>query len=280
MSATNASEGTRDLAALVRDAFATGTQRTDSGASTTSDLTMDEELNLHAIGWEPVELVSGYSAFATPAGLWSWGQGEIATATEAHTHAFASAINRIHRDAAAVGAHGVVGVAIERSVYPSHTEVALLGTAVRPVGAGARGANQVFVSDLSARDFSRLMLAGWEPLGLATGASFVYAPRRTVGAALAQQSQNVELTNYTEAMYSARELAMERMQQSALSMKGGGVVEVKIVEGPMPFAAHAIGFAAWGTVVRLSAQSHRVMSPTMVVSLNDPVVMFDAATLE
>ncbi|HUX05565.1 MAG TPA: heavy metal-binding domain-containing protein [Acidimicrobiales bacterium] len=280
MSAANIPGGARDLAALVRHAVATTTPRADRGASTTSDLTMDEELNLHAIGWEPVELVSGYSAFSTPAGLWSWGQGEIATATEAHAHAFANAINRIHHDAAAVGAHGVVGVAIERSVHPSHTEVSLLGTAVRPAGAGALGADQVFVSDLSARDFSRLMLAGWEPRGLATGASFVYAPRRTVGMALAQQSQNVELTNYTEAMYSARELAMERMQESALSMKGAGVVEVKIVEGPMSFAPHAIGFAAWGTVVRLSEESHRLMSPTMVVSLNDPVVMFDAVTLE
>ena len=274
-----ANDRSPDLAAVVRAAFAPSKSH-EGGASTTSDLSIDEELNLHAIGWEPVELVSGYSVFSTPVGLWSWGQGEIVAATEAHAHAFANAISRIHRDAAAVGAHGVVGVAIERSVYSTYTEVTLLGTAVRPIGAGAINASGLFVSDLSARDFSRLMIAGWQPLGLATGASFVYAPRRTMGAALTQQSQNIELTNYTEAMYNAREMAMERMQQSALSMNGTGVVEVKVVEGPMAFASHAIGFAVWGTVVRLAAQSHRPMTPSMVVSLDDARVAFDAATLE
>ena len=274
-----ANDRSGDLAALVRTATTAKPSHAER-TSTTSDLSIDEELNLHAIGWEPVEFVSGYSVFSTPVGLWSWGQGEIVAATEAHAHAFANAISRIHRDAAAVGAHGVVGVTVERSVYSTYTEVTLLGTAVRPIGAGAINASGLFVSDLSARDFSRLMIAGWQPLGLATGASFVYAPRRTMGAALTQQSQNVELTNYTEAMYNAREMAMERMQQSALSMNGTGVVEVKIVEGPMTFASHAIGFAVWGTVVRLAAPSHRPMNPSMVVSLDDARVVFDAATLE
>ena len=79
-----------------------------------------------------------------------------------------------------------------------------------------------FVSDLSARDFTLLQRAGWMPVGLAFGASFVYAPRRTAGTAMKQTRQNVELTNYTEAMYSARESAMEKMQRSALEVGGRG----------------------------------------------------------
>lgn len=268
-----------DLAALVREAVASLESKATSSTSMTSDLSLDEEFNLHAIGWEAVELVSGYSAFSTPMGAWSWGQGEITSATEAHANAFASAIQRLHHEAAAAGGHGVVGVHIERSIFSTHTAVSLIGTAVRPIGASRVGDDHVFVSDLSARDFARLVLAGWEPLGLATGASFVYAPRRTIGAALAQQSQNVELTNFTEAIYAARELAMERMQRSAIDLHGSGVVEVKVVEGPMAFAAHAVGFTAWGTVVRLAADQHRPMNPALVVSLDDPVVTFDAATL-
>ena len=91
------------------------------------------------------------------------------------------------------------------------------------------------------------------PLGLAVGASFVYAPRRSAGAAMKQKTQNVELTNFTEAMYAARESAMERMQRSALEVGGHGVVEVKVTEGPMDFARHAVGFTAWGTAVKLVA---------------------------
>ena len=42
---------------------------------------------------------------------------------------------------------------------------------------------------------------------------------------------------------------MERMQRSALEVGGQGVVEVKVTEGPMSFARHAVGFTAWGTAV-------------------------------
>lgn len=247
--------------------------------NTTSELTIDEELNLHAIGWEPVELVSGISLFSTPAGLWNWGQGEIVAASQAHDRAFTNAIARLHQEAASAGGHGVVGVHVERSIYPSHIEVTLLGTAVRPAGANSNKSSDVFISDLSARDFMMLMTAGWQPLGLAHGASFVNAPRRTMSAALQQQSQNIELTNFTDAMYAARESAMERMQRSALAIKGTGVVEVKVMEGPMAFATHAVGFSAWGTVVRLLEDAHRLTHPVSVVTLNDASTQFDAATL-
>ncbi|MHB8379879.1 MAG: heavy metal-binding domain-containing protein [Acidimicrobiales bacterium] len=268
-----------DAKADVRRAVASLERPAPNAQSTTSDLSIDEELNLHSIGWEPVELVSGVSLFSTPVGLWNWGEGEITSASEAHAQAFKYAIARIHKEAADVGGHGVVGVHIERSVYSTHIEVSLLGTAVRPVGTKSFDASNVFVSDLSARDFTLLMVAGWEPLGLATGASFVYAPRRTMGTALQQQSQNVELKNYTEALYSSRESAMERMQTMALELKGAGVVGVKVVEGPMPFAAHAMGFAAWGTVVRLAKDTHHPVRPQMVVSLNDLSIAFDAPSL-
>jgi uncharacterized protein YbjQ (UPF0145 family) len=136
-----------------------------------------------------------------------------------------------------------------------------------------------FVSDLSARDFTLLQRAGWMPVGLAFGASFVYAPRRTAGTAMKQTRQNVELTNYTEAMYSARESAMEKMQRSALHAGGQGVVEVKVTEGPMSFARHAVGFTAWGTAVRLVAEAHQFVQPQVVLPLDDAVVTFDAESL-
>ena len=135
------------------------------------------------------------------------------------------------------------------------------------------------MSDLSGRDFALLHTAGWTPLGLAAGASFVYAPRRSMGTAMKQSGQNVELTNFTEAMYAAREAAMERMQTSALGLGGTGVVEVKVTEGPMDFAHHAVGFTAYGTVVRLLADEHRHVGARMVLPLDDPVVGFDATSL-
>jgi uncharacterized protein YbjQ (UPF0145 family) len=245
----------------------------------TSDLSIDEELALHSIGWEPVELVCGVSLYSIPMGVWNWGQGEIGYASSAYARSFAVATDQIHRECAKAGGHGVVGVHVDVDVHRHHIDVALLGTAVRPVGSKRASAESVFVSDLSGRDFSLLVAAGWAPLGLAVGASFVYAPRRSAGAALKQTSQNVELTNFTEAMYSARESAMERMQESALALRGAGVVEVKVKEGPMEFARHAVGFAAYGTVVRLVAESHQGLAPMMILPLDDPVTSFDVTSL-
>jgi uncharacterized protein YbjQ (UPF0145 family) len=257
-------------------ALARPEERTTAHAIT-SDLSIDEALLLHSIGWEPVDLVCGVSVTSVPAGVWAWGQGEIEVASSAHALAFQGAAGRITEECARVSGHGVVGVQIDVEVLRHHIAVELVGTAVRPVGSKAK--SDVFASDLSARDFSLLQQAGWVPLGLAFGASFVYAPRRSAGTAMRQKGQNVELTNFTEALYSAREAAMERMQSSALAMGGQGIVEVKVTEGPMPFAHHAIGFTAWGTTVHLEGKSHRYIEPRVVLPLDDAEVQFEAKAL-
>jgi uncharacterized protein YbjQ (UPF0145 family) len=263
----------------VRRALSTPRSADANVQTTTSDLSIDEELNLHSIGWEPVAVVCGVSLHSMPNGYWNWGQGEIVGASNAHATAVANATARLLRETGAVGGHGVVGVHIARAVHPTFVEISLVGTAVRPVDPTRRLDGGVFASDLSARDFTMLMIAGWQPLGLAVGASFVFVPRRSVGTTIQQQMQNVELTNFTEAMYSSREVAMQRMQDSAIELGGTGVVDVKVDEGPMSFASHAIGFVAVGTVVRLAATTHQLIHPTMVVPLDDASVTFDAQTL-
>ena len=72
---------------------------------------------------------------------------------------------------------------------------------------------------------------------------------------------------------------MEKMQRSALQAGGQGVVEVKVTEGPMSFARHAVGFTAWGTAVRLVAEAHQFVQPQVVLPLDDAVVTFEAESL-
>jgi uncharacterized protein YbjQ (UPF0145 family) len=262
----------------------TADQRRSSSAGSdrpvTSDLSIDEVLVLHSIGWDPVELVCGASVVSIPMGAWQWGVGEVVPASEAHARAVATAAQRLADECRSVGGRGVVGVEVDFEVERHHVNAVLVGTAVRPHGGSGRGgAERSFVSDLSARDFTLLHNAGWEPLGLAFGASFVHAPRRTAMTALQQKGQNVELTNYTEALYSTRESAMERMQSSALALGAGGVVAVQVTEGPMSFAHHSIAFTAWGTAVRAGAGGHRYLRPRVVVPLDDTAVGFAAQSL-
>jgi uncharacterized protein YbjQ (UPF0145 family) len=246
--------------------------------ASTSDLSIDEVLLLHSIEWEPLDLVCGVSYSSIPQGVWRWGDGEVSYASAAHAQAIAHAVSRMEQECQRVDGHGVVGVHIELEIEPHHVKAVLVGTAVRPLGAKSRP-RRPFVSDLSTRDFTLLHNAGWEPVGLAFGASFMHAPRRTAASAVAQRGQNFELANFTEAMYTARELAMERMQDSALNMHSQGVVAVQISEGPMHFAHHAVRFTAWGTAVRLGSEGHKFLQPRMILPLDDAVIAFDAASL-
>src|ERR1035438_9559317 len=88
----------------------------------TSDLSIDEELILHSVGWEPIELVCGVSLYSVPMGVWNWGQGEITSASAAYARSFEGAIDRIHRECAKAGGHGVVGVQVDRSIHRHHVD--------------------------------------------------------------------------------------------------------------------------------------------------------------
>ena len=268
-----------EIREAVRQLAAGGYLETVPGRSgVTSDLTIDESLILHSIGWEPVELVCGVGTYSIPVGYWNWGAGEVAPASDAWMRAVRSAGQSLQSECRAVLGDGVVGVQMEVSVERHLVNAVMVGTAVAPIGS-RRAPAAPFVSDLSCRDFALLHQSGWDPIGLAFGASFVNVPRRDAMTALRQSRQNVELTNFTEALYAARESAMERMQRSAEDLGAKGVVAVTVEEGPMEFARHAVRFVSWGTAVRPSERPSTLDRPRIVVSLNDEVLTFEATSL-
>jgi uncharacterized protein YbjQ (UPF0145 family) len=243
----------------------------------TSDLSIDETLLLHSIGWEPVDLVFGVSWWSIPWGVWQWQTGEIAEASTAFAGAMSEAAEQMRTECAKAGGSGVVGVEIGMRVASHHVDISLSGTAIRRTNSKQVGFE--FLSDLSARDFTLLTRSGWWPLGLVAGASFVVAPRRNARQWAAQKGQNLELPNLTEALYLAREKAMDRMQQAGLAMQADGVINVKLREGPLGYNARVMQFVAVGTAVHLRDNEHRRVNPTMVVSLDDPIHQFDAQSL-
>ncbi len=256
------------------------------GRGVTSDLSIDEVLLLHSASWEPAGVVFGVSWWSIPWGAWQWQRtGEVQEAATAFSGAFGQAAETLRREAAEVGGTGVVGVQIDLRLRSHHMDVALTGTAVRPVrggpadGQASRSGDDVFLSDLSARDFVLLDRAGWQPLDVVAGASFVMAPRRSARQWAAQQGRNTELTNLTTALYQAREAAMETMQQGALAEGAEGVVNVKLDEGPLGRSSRVVQFVAVGTAVRVLAGGHRSLAPELVVPLDERLRLFEATSL-
>jgi uncharacterized protein YbjQ (UPF0145 family) len=243
-----------------------------------SDLTIDGVLVLGAIGWEPVELVTGISWFPIPRGAWILGKGENAVVTAAHQAAVAAAERRLADQCATAGGHGVVGVQFAMRTEHHHVAVEFVGTAVRPAGAG-KLEGLPFTSDLSARDFVVLSRSGWRPVGLCVGVSFVFVPRRQKSGGVRLRRGNYELENYTKSLYNAREQAMERMQSAAIELGGTGIIGTDVKEGPMPFAHHALSFIATGTATRLEADAHLPHLPSLAISLDDLDRAFEARAL-
>ncbi len=113
--------------------------------------------------------------------------------------------------------------------------------------AGANPAG-VFTSDLSVSEYVLLGEAGFEPLGFVVGSSIYH-----VGLQVGRWSQNQELLVLTQAMYSARELAMARMRAEADRLAADGIVGVQLRMQMYAWGQHMLEFVATGTAVRAMA---------------------------
>jgi uncharacterized protein YbjQ (UPF0145 family) len=111
---------------------------------------------------------------------------------------------------------------------------------------GAQGG--VFTSDLSVSEYVLLNEAGFEPLGFVVGSSIFH-----IGIQVARWGQNQELTVLSQAMYSARELAMSRMQAEADQLGADGVVGVTLRAQSYVWGQGVLEFIATGTAVRALA---------------------------
>ena len=114
-----------------------------------------------------------------------------------------------------------------------------------------------FTSDLSGQDFWSLLHAGYRPVEMVMGSCVYHVAHRGMFSTIARAGQNVELENFTAAMYEAREIAIERMQHEAAAAKAEGVVGVDIHEGSHGWQTHVIEFFAIGTAVTAARAGDR-----------------------
>src|ERR1700744_3894215 len=239
----------------------------------TSDLSVNEFLLVKQSGFEPLGLVLGSSIYhiGFQQAMWNRNQ-EMGVLTQAMYHARELAMTRMEEEADQLGADGVVGVRLEIGRYdwgPDLAEFIAVGTAVRHrEGVLHRAPNgRPFTSDLSGQDFATLLRAGYRPRGLTMGNCVYHVARQGMMQTMRQAGRNIEQVNFTQALYEARELAMERLQNEANELQSEGIVGARIIERSHGWGSHVIEFFAIGTAVVSTSPDHIIEKPALALPL-------------
>ncbi len=241
----------------------------------TSDLSVNEFLLIRQAGFDPLGLVVGSSIYHIGIQLAGWKKSqEMTVLSEAMYQARQLAMTRMEEEADQLGADGIVGVRLDIGRYEWGQDMAefiAIGTAVKHREGVLHRApsGRPFTSDLSGQDFWTLLQTGHRPVGMVMGSCVYHVARRGMLQSLAQTGRNVELANFTQALYDARELAMERMQAEAAEAKAGGIVGVDLQEKSHGWGSHTIEFFAIGTAI-VPAEDHdgQIDAPTPVLDLS------------
>src|ERR1700753_3543412 len=244
------------------------------GSIFTSDLSVNEFLLVREVGFRPLGLVLGTSIYHVGLQIGRWGKNqELDVLSQAMYHARELAMTRMEAEASQLGADGIVGVRLDVEMKEFGNDIAefiAVGTAVKaePTAGGGGVAQwrnvkkQPFTSDLSGQDFWTLIRAGYAPLGMVMGSCVYHIAHQRLSGKIANIGRNVELEQFTQALYDARELAMSRMQAEAEELKAEGIVGVQLREGSHGWGSHVIEFFAVGTAIVPYDEETKIEAPT------------------
>lgn len=204
----------------------------------TSTVGASELMLLRQAGWAPLGQVMGVSVFLNDVPTSSAVSGELKIQTRVQNEALHAALKRLREEASLLNAAGVLGVGLRRrraAAYAGSDAVPLLeyialGTAVGEPKRARTGGARPFLCSLSGQELGMLHRGGYRPVDLVTGNCAFYRvsalPIRQV--ALGASNRNRERTDYTDAVYQARRLALERMEQEARQAGAEGIVGVRV----------------------------------------------------
>ena len=128
----------------------------------------------------------------------------------------------------------------------------------------------LFTSDLSVAEFLLVKEAGFDPLGLVVGSSIFH-----IGFQQSSWKVSEEMQVLSEAMYSARELAMTRMEEEADQLGAGGLVGMAIAhdvavreveQNDVSREDLIVTFHVLGTAIAPHGE-HRPLQPQTIVRL-------------
>ncbi len=223
----------------------------------TSDLSVGEYLLLGESGFEPLGFVFGSSIYHIGFQFTRFNDNqELSVLTQAMYNARELAITRMTKEAEDLGADGIVGVKIVLQTYiwgQNVLEFIATGTAVRSKnepGIHKTADKKPFTSNLSVQDFYKLLSIGKIPVGFTFGTCVYHIAHQSAMASMKQIGQNQEMATFTTGVYTARELALSRMQADADKLGAIGIVGVQTEIKSHVWGEHATEFLASGTSIR------------------------------
>lgn len=268
----SAAEQARSLAQVERGGIPLGAERRlrelgEHGGAFTSDLSVGDFALCHQLGVKPVSQVMGSSIYQVGYQTTPWpsamGGGfmfEMQALSEAWNEVRELALGRLAQEAEHVGADAVVGVDLNTGSHDwaeNAIEYVVIGTAIRHEKSAAPGGPTV-LTELSVADYAKLLSAGVEPLGVVAWSSVFF-----VGASYSTQmmsgigglgfTQNQELPEFTQGVYSARESVVSRLTHQAAKLGASGVIGVRIVHGIQRTTVGAGTYSRGGLMVTFHA---------------------------
>ena len=245
----------------------------EAGRVWTSDLSVSEFALLDTAGFAPREFVMGSSVFHI-----GWQQQNLRQSTELQVLSQAmytarmNAMGRMLAEAAQVGADGVVGTRLtfrQHGISAEHIEFIAVGTAViskEQPGQLRRPDGAPFSSHLNVQDFYTLLRTGHVPVEFVMGVCVWHVAAQGFMQTLRQMGRNIEMPQWTQGYYDARELALSRMQSEAERVQATGITGVDWSASEWMWGAHTLEFFTSGTAVRKVAEQGTV-EPQIVLPL-------------
>lgn len=204
----------------------------------TSDLSSREWLTARHAGYEVISQVMG-SSFMNISLFGGFrvnrSTGEVTAVSKAQLDARQLAVSRMQQEARILRATGVVGVRLVMRNYDwsqRQVEFTAIGTAIRVKGAEEGG--EPFTSSLSAQEFWQLHEAGYWPRGICMGVCSYYVwtdpkiRQRLYNWWGGNAASNQEVVEYTQAFYTARESAMNRLIMDIQQHGAEGIVGMTV----------------------------------------------------
>ncbi len=205
-------------------------------------------------GFHPVSFVFGNVAYSVGIGggiggmFKSLSRGEIPQFSEIFNKTRHLALQRIVKEARAVGANSVVGIRTSIIKYQGMQEMVMIGTASRHQALPPMYDEDPITSDLTNEEMWNLAAMGYMPLQLVLGVS-VYSVGFVGGISAAFKAlARGEINELTSLIYEARENAIHHLTRDATEVGADDVVGIKVYVYSL--GSGIIEFMAIGTAVK------------------------------